>query len=96
MKLREAVDKYRAHRRENSTKNAYNTECSRTARLLEILGEGAVVESLTPKNLQRYIEKRAKDGVSPVTIRKEIELFAVIRHWLLCPPAIHRQLKYPT
>lgn len=40
---------------------------------------------MTREDLQEYIHVRLKEGVSPTTVKKEIQTFVSIRNWWLDP-----------
>lgn len=43
------------------------------------------LKSFTREDLQEYIRVRQNEGVSPVTVKKEIQTFVGIRNWQLDP-----------
>jgi integrase len=64
------------------------------------LGEAYPLPELTLAKMQEYVNKRAKDGVAPVTIRKEVATFRAAWNWgepmdLTSGRFPNRGLRYP-
>ena len=67
---------------------------------VRILGDGFLLPELSLSELQNYVNRRTKAGISPVTIRKEIASFRAAWNWGvpmnltsgICP---NRGLRYP-
>lgn len=49
--------------------------------LMRLLGEGAAAESLGMREMQRYIDTRLGEGVTPQTIRLEVSTLKTVYNW---------------
>jgi integrase len=61
--------------------SSIETEAVHRRRILKVLGEGLLFDSLGVKVIQKYIDKRANGGIGAETIRKELATLRVIWGW---------------
>jgi integrase len=61
--------------------NSLETEAVHARHLRRVLGEGAPLDSLGVAAIQRYVDRRAKEGVVRATIRKELATLRVVWGW---------------
>lgn len=80
--LKHVLDTYAAELTPGSKEaNSLETEAVHRRRIVKVLGEGLPFDSLSVNLIQRYVDKRAQDGVGPETIRKELATLRVIWGW---------------
>lgn len=85
MTMEELVRRYFNSRNGDGSPRARRTEWYRAQTILRIIGDHENVRSVDADVLQRFIHYRRLEGVSPTTIRKEVETFVTMRNHVLCP-----------
>jgi integrase len=80
--------------------NSLDTVRLHFSHLCRFLGEGFPLRELSPLRLQEYIDRRARKGISPVTMRKELATIRAAWNWggqmgLTSGPLPAKGLRYP-
>jgi len=76
-------DRYLATRATGREKSTLYTDGIHFKHLIATLGEKFPLEGLGQADLQRHIERRAKEEISATTIKKEITTFRTAWHWAI-------------
>jgi integrase len=80
--LKHVLDTYAAELTPGSKEaNSIETEAVHRRRIVKVFGEGLPFVSLSVNLIQKYVDKRAHDGVGPETIRKELATLRMIWGW---------------
>lgn len=80
--LKHVLDTYAAELTPGSKEaNSIETEAVHRRRIVKVLGEGLLFDSLSVSLIQKYIDRRAQDGVGSETIRKELATLRMIWGW---------------
>jgi len=74
-------DRYLATHKDAKESNTLDTKGTHFRHLVDTLGERFPVAELRPTDLQRHIERRVKESISPVTVRKEVGTLRTAWNW---------------
>ncbi|HYT90223.1 MAG TPA: hypothetical protein VEL76_16060 [Gemmataceae bacterium] len=79
---RQLIDHYlQTHANGTIEQNSLGTLRTHLSQLTETVGERFRMQSLTLLNLQEHVDRRRKQGVAPVTLKKEIATVRACWNW---------------